>query len=60
MSLKKPAICSCGYCYQTIPAFARFSDDEVFGGAYWECVNCKSTLFIPMVQIDFNELKNAS
>lgn len=43
--LLKTKTCSCGQAFDRLPVVATHSDDEGFGGYYWNC-DCKSTLFI--------------
>ena len=43
--LLKTKTCSCGQAFDRLPVGATHSDDDGFGGYYWNC-DCKSTLFI--------------
>lgn len=42
--------CSCGHKYFEIPETGTrtLEDYDLLAGTYWECENCKSTLFLPL------------
>ncbi len=51
----------CGKIYLQVPDFARIaSNGDAFDGAYWECENCKSTMFLPakawVIAVNLNDL----